>query len=183
MGTAEDAPRQCNRRRHILPLWARLALVAMLMVGLEGILFVLPPTDDPAPVDAIVVFDGPGDRIARAWELADMGYAPNVVVSIDDTSKCTPERPTVLQLCVSPDPATTRGEARAFTDLARKHGWTHLIAVSSTSQSVRARLRLGRCFDGDVRYVAVRESFFDQLYRIVYENGALPKALFIQRDC
>ncbi|MGH3487548.1 MAG: hypothetical protein ACRDP8_06480 [Actinopolymorphaceae bacterium] len=183
MGTEEDAAGQCNRRRRFGRRWVLFGLVATFVVVLEGALFVLPPTNEPAPVDAIVVFDGPGDRISRAWELADTGYAPYVVVSIDDTSKCAPERPTSVQLCVTPDPSTTQGEARAFSDVARRHGWTDLVAVSTASQSVRARIRLGRCFDGDVRYVAVRESFFAQLYRIVYENGALPKALFIQRDC
>jgi hypothetical protein len=177
-----DADQQRSKRR-TLRRWPWFAIAAILLATLETILFVIPPTDDPTPADAIVMFDGPGDRIDVAWALADMGYASYVVVSIDDTSKCTPERPDIEQICVTPDPPTTRGEARAFAEIARERGWDHLIAISTASQSVRARLRLGRCFDGDVEYVTAPESFLDRVYRVVYENGALPKALVVERDC
>lgn len=177
-----DAEQQESKRRR-RRRWPWFAIAAILLATLEVTLFVIPPTDEPTPADAIVMFAGPGDRIDRAWELADLGYAPYVVVSIDDTSLCTPERPDIEQICLTPDPPTTRGEARAFAELARERGWDHLIAISTASQRVRAELRLSRCFDGEVEYVTAPESFLDRAYRIVYENGALPKALLLQRDC
>jgi hypothetical protein len=156
-------------------------LAALALVDLR--LFVVPAVDAPHRADAIVVFSGPGDRITRAWELADQGLAGYVVVSIADTRACVPERPTVVQLCFTPDPATTQGEARAVAELAREHGWDDLIIVSGTTQVTRIRLRQGRCFDGDVQVVAVREPPWPFVYRWVYEHGALIKALVLQRSC
>ena len=163
----------------------RFAIIGLLsaLVLLDLRLFVFPELDEPERADAIVVFAGPGDRITRAWELADRGLASYVVVSIADTRACEPERPTVIQLCFTPDPATTQGEARAVAELAREHGWDDLIIVSGTTQVTRIRLRQGRCFEGDVQVLAVREALGPFLYRWIYEHGALLKALILQRSC
>lgn len=158
-------------------------LVAVIVA--EAWLFVFPPVDSPTPADAIVVFDGPGERNAYAWELAEEErLAPTVVISIDDTGKCEPWKRTREEYCLEPKPATTRGEARAFAELARQRGWDHVIVVSTASQSLRARLRLGRCFDGAAQFVTVREeTVWSQAYRVVYENGAMLKALLVERGC
>jgi hypothetical protein len=156
-------------------------LVVLLVVDLRTL--VVPAVDDPRPADAIVVYAGPGDRITRAWQLADQGLAPFVVVSIADTRACEPERPTVTQLCFTPDPATTQGEAEHVARLAKRRGWDSLIIVSGTTQVTRIRLRQGRCFDGRLDVVAVREPLGEFLFRWVYEHGAIVKALVLQRDC
>lgn len=161
-------------------------VVLLLLFGVvEGRLFVFPPTDEATAADAIVVFGGPGERTGYAWGLAGRDdLAPTVVVSIHDPTLCEPLRREPEEYCFTPDPPTTRGESRAFADLARERGWDRLIVVSSASQSMRARLRLGRCYDGDVEFVTVREhGFFAQLYRVVYENGAMLKALLFERGC
>ncbi|WP_205857058.1 hypothetical protein, partial [Phytoactinopolyspora endophytica] len=167
--------------------WRRIAVVVVLLLFLliEGRVFVFPPADSVTRADAIVVFDGPGDRNAHAWDLAENEHvAPIVVISIDDTGKCEPWKRDLEEYCLTPDPATTRGESRAFAKLASERGWDQLIVVSTASQSVRARLRLGRCYDGDMEFVTVRENgVFEQVSRVIYENGAMLKALLFERDC
>jgi len=170
-----------RRRRRLVRLLVVLAVLALVVVDLR--LFAFPKVDEPQAADAIVVYAGPGDRITRAWELADQGLAKFVVVSIANTDDCEPERPTVTQLCFTPDPATTRGEAEAVAKLARRRGWDDLIIVSGNTQVTRIRLRQGRCFDGRVQVVAVREPLGEFLFRWVYEHGAIVKALVLQRAC
>ncbi len=170
---------KARRRR-----WFWVALVVFLVLLVVDLrVLVVPAVDEPRPVDAIVVYAGPGDRITRAWQLADQGIAPFVVVSIADTRACEPERPTVTQLCFTPDPATTQGEAEYVARLAERRGWDSLLIVSGTTQVTRIRLRQGRCFDGRVDVVAVREPLGELLFRWVYEHGAIVKALVLQRDC
>jgi hypothetical protein len=50
----------------------------------------------------------------------------------------------------TPDPDTTRGQARAIGRIANDEGWRSLIMVTSTFQLSRAGLLLGRCWDGTV---------------------------------
>jgi len=181
-GSVADPARGRSPRRGP---WRRRSIVLLVLLVLlaEAWLFLLPATTAPERADAIVVFAGPGDRIGKAWELADDGFAPVVVVSTDDVGRCTPERSTVEQICFTPDPATTRGEAERIAQIARSHGWRDLLVVSSTTQARRAALRLDRCFTGGFRVVTVGEPFVQTLYRWVYEHGAIPKALLLQRSC
>ncbi|WP_026874863.1 YdcF family protein [Jiangella gansuensis] len=168
-----------KRRRAVIA-----AAVLLVVLAVEARLFVFPPTDTPTRADAIVVFAGPGERTAYGWDLARAGLAPAVVVSIHDPRRCEPLDDSPEEICVVPSPPTTRGEARMLADLARERGWDHVVVVTAASQSRRARLRIERCYDGELEMVAVREDGpFQQLYRVVYENGALLKALLVERGC
>jgi uncharacterized SAM-binding protein YcdF (DUF218 family) len=97
------------------------------------------------------------------------------------------ERPVGLRLiCLTPRPATTRGEARAFADLAEREGWSSLVLVTSTYHVRRAGLLLDRCHQGPVRRVAVplRNAFSYQTgQQIATEWLALLAALTLQRSC
>jgi uncharacterized SAM-binding protein YcdF (DUF218 family) len=146
-----------TRRR--LPV-ALLAVVAVL-VALTYRLFVFPSTDPPGRADAVVVFaGGDGERQDEGERLVRQGVAPVLVISDgglpgSDNARLCRERPAGLDLrCVSPDPATTRGEARAFADLAEGEGWRSLVLVTSTYHLRRAELLLGRCYGGGLRRVA-----------------------------
>lgn len=56
--------------------------------------------------------------------------------------------------------------------------------MAAASRAMRARIRLERCFDGRLDLVTVREDGLpQQIYRMVYENGAMIKALAFERDC
>ena len=58
-------------------------------------------------------------------------------------------------LCPTPDPVTTRGEARAIGKVAAERGWDSVIAVTSSYHIARAELVLGRCFPGRIQAVGV----------------------------
>ncbi|RIQ25266.1 YdcF family protein [Jiangella rhizosphaerae] len=153
-------------------------------VAAELRLFVFPPADEPVRADAVVVLGGPGDRMGLGWDLAREGLAPAVVVFVPDPRLCEPLAAVPEEICLTPEPPTTRGEARMVAELASERGWDHLVVVTAASQAVRARIRLERCFDGRLELVTVREDgLAQQLYRVFYENGAMIKALAFERDC
>jgi uncharacterized SAM-binding protein YcdF (DUF218 family) len=183
-------PRPTGRRHVVTSTPGRRALavvlgVVLLIVAAQTLLFVLPAGDRPQPADAIVVLAGPGPRIERGEELARARLAPEVLLMVQTaTGGCTvaaPARPH----CVEPNPRTTQGEARAVARLAEEHGWRSLLVVVQNEQAVRAEIRLDRCLDPEieVRFITVRGNLGESLLRTVYESGALPKALLLQRDC
>ena len=62
--------------------------------------------------------------------------------------------------------------------------WHQIIVVMRTTQATRARLRIGRCYPGRVLEVGVTPSgLWDWVHGIIYEWGALVKALVLQRSC
>ena len=135
--------------------WLLLALGAVVVVpiGLSYPLFVFPPTDKPGRADAVVVFAGAdGERQEEGLRLVRDGVAPVLVISDGGlpgsrNARVCRERPAGLRLvCLTPSPATTRGEARAFADLAEREGWSSLVLVTSTYHVRRASLLLGRCY-------------------------------------
>jgi uncharacterized SAM-binding protein YcdF (DUF218 family) len=57
--------------------------------------------------------------------------------------------------CFSPDPDSTRGEARRVADLARERGWKRVLVVTSRFHVTRARMLFDSCTDIDVDAVGV----------------------------
>ena len=63
-------------------------------------------------------------------------------------------------------------------------GWRRIIVVAQTTQATRARLRISRCYPGQVLEVAIApQGIGEWLYQLAYEWGALFKALVLQRGC
>jgi len=158
-------------------------------------LFRYPSTGVPPKADAVVMLAGGGARVDKAVELGvDLELAPIVVFSaiyVADQNvwaarPCNESGKVVMKdteaLCFEPDPATTRGEIRAIAQLAEERGWQSLIVVASTDQVTRARMLLGRCWDGEAHFVGVTHSQ-PFLWRAAYEWGATLKALTIKRGC
>jgi hypothetical protein len=146
---------------------------------------VWPPHDAPASADAIVMLAGGPGRRELALALARRGYAPVLVVSTpyDARDGCPDAPPGVEVVCFVPDPKTTQGEARATAALAAGRGWRSILVVAGRTQTVRARLRMRRCFDGTIRVVPAAVSRRSLPYMIAYEWGALAKAHIWQRSC
>lgn len=173
---------RAGRRRLIVMLFA------VFLAGFTALtlrLFVFPAADVPVQADAIVMLAGPGDRTGKAIELARTGYAPVLVMSTPGTRGCSAhEAPKAEVICFSPHPVTTRGEARAVAELAARHGWTRILFVTGRAQDTRARIRISRCFHGDLRVTVVGPRRLREWpYAIAYEWGALAKALIWQRSC
>jgi hypothetical protein len=86
-------------------------------------------------------------------------------------------------ICFNPVPATTQGEAQFVGRLAEKYHWQSVAVVAITPQVSRARLRVERCFAGQVYVVAAPIQPSAWPYEIAYEWAASVKALVKQRGC
>jgi uncharacterized SAM-binding protein YcdF (DUF218 family) len=142
----------------------------------------------PSQVDAIVMFNGSGNRLHTALQLGWEHRARVLVISRGSRywghgSVCAPKIPHVTVICFDPDPATTQGEAEFAGRLAQRFHWRSIALVTTTPQDIRARLRLERCFGGDVYVVTTAVPAQDWPYALAYEWGATLKALFLQRAC
>jgi uncharacterized SAM-binding protein YcdF (DUF218 family) len=166
------------------------AVAVAVFAAVTARLFVFPAQGLPAHVDALVMLDGPGDsaRLAVALRLAREHRAPVLLISqgtwqSQPGQHCEPAMPGVRVICFNPAPGTTRGEAEFIGRFARQHHWTSLALVTAAPQDTRARLRVGRCFPGQVYAVTAPLPASQWPYEIAYEWGATVKALFLQRNC
>jgi hypothetical protein len=172
------------RRRRLVRSAAGLVVVAFVLATAK--LYVFPHRDTPARVDAIVMFAGSSGRLELAESLAQLGYAPVLAVSQPTASDpCPPDTiPNVQVVCFHPKPLTTQGEARWTGATAKARGWHSILVITSTPQDTRARLRLSRCYDGQVRVMSVDPSTRAVwAYMVTYEWAATLKALVLQRSC
>ena len=186
LGRQAGGQRRPRGRRRFLLAAAAVLLAALGVTTARW--FVWPPQGMPAHVDAIVMLDGPGDRLRTALTLAWAHRAPVIVISRGSTywgrgSVCAPQIPRVKVICFHPDPATTRGEAEFAGRLARRYHWHSIALVTITPQATRARLRVGRCFPGSTYVVTAPLPAYEWPYEVAYEWGATVKALFLQRSC
>jgi hypothetical protein len=166
--------------------------VAGVVVALIGAatarLFIWPDQGMPARVSAIVMLNGPGDRLDTALDLAFQHRAPFVVISRGSPTyghggDCAPSIPHVTVICFDPNPSTTKGEAEFAGRLARKYHWQSIALVTIPPQDSRGRLRMERCFGGPVYVVTAPLALSAWPYQIAYEWGATVKALILQRSC
>jgi uncharacterized SAM-binding protein YcdF (DUF218 family) len=178
-------PGRPRRRRFLI---AAAALLLAVFAAATARLFVWPERGMPARVDAIVMLNGPGDRLPTALSLAWAHRAPVVVISRGSPqwakgSGCGPAIPAVRVICFAPDPATTRGEAEFAGRLARRYHWHSIALVTTTPQDTRARLRMSRCFPGRIYVMTAPLPAYGWPYALAYEWGATIKALLLQRSC
>jgi len=187
MANGADRPPRRRRGRLRRRVVLAAAVVVVLVVAATARLFVWPPTDHPVRADAVVALGGdPGQRrAAQAVALARAGYAPVAVVSLGGAvpAPCPRPVPRVRIVCFRPRPLDTRGEARYVAQLAARHHWHRLILVPERSQSTRARLIFERCTSAHLVVVPVADPLSHLPYDVLYEWGALFKALVLYRSC
>lgn len=174
-----------GRRRWRRVLIAAAALV-LLLAGLTARLFVWPPAGMPDHVDAILMLNNPGDPAPIALRLAREHRARYLVVSQGTVAShyaCPAPVPGVTLICFHPSPATTQGEAEFAGRLARTYHWHSMVVVTIAPQDFRARLRLERCFSGQVYVMTSGLPLRLWPYQVAYEWGATIKALAFQRSC
>jgi len=182
----QDAARPPGRRRRRI-ITAAVILIAAFAVG-TGRLFVWPASGMPARVDAVVMLNGPGDRLPTALRLGWEHRAKFLVISRGSQvyghgNSCAPQIPGVRIICFDPNPSTTRGEAEFAGRLAARYHWRSIALVAIRPQDTRARIRLGRCFGGKVYVVTAPIRAHMWPYEIAYEWGATINALVFQRSC
>lgn len=170
----------------------RKALIALLVIILvfsaaTARLFVWPVQGGmPPQVNAIVMLDGPGDVLDVAVRLAAQHRAPYLVVSqgtVASHDPCPAPIREVKLICFNAVPANTQGEAEFIGLLAKDYHWTSIAVVTIRPQATRARLRVQRCFGGQVYLVTAPLTRSNWPYQIAYQWGALMKALVIERGC
>jgi hypothetical protein len=171
------------------------AVVFVLVVAfcvMTAVLFVYPDVNPPERSDAIVVLGGHGaPAFDKGVAVAKQGYAPQLVLSLLNWQRCGPYQrylavrlPKVKVRCFKSNPQTTQGEARAIEAFAKRFHWTRIIVVVPTTQASRARLRIGRCYSGQVLEVAFTpRGIGEWLMQFAYEWGATFKAVVLQPSC
>lgn len=164
-----------------------LVVVLVLVLTATARLFLWSPIDQPVRADAVVALGGdPGQlRAKKALALAEAGYAPVAVISLggDPPAPCPRPVSGVRTICFRADPLDTRGEAEFVGRLVAARHWDRIIVVSERSQATRARLLFRRCTDAELVMVPVNDPPSHLPYDIVYEWGALAKALVLDRAC
>jgi uncharacterized SAM-binding protein YcdF (DUF218 family) len=169
-------------------------VLLVLLVGLAVLvpiatarLFIWPPTDRPTKADAVIALGGDTGqlRAKQAIKLAKEGYAPVAVISLGGQKPvpCPRPVPGVSIVCFRADPLDTRGEAEFVARLAARQHWDRVIVVSERSQATRARLLFERCTPIHLEMVPVQDPRTNLPYDVVYEWGALGKALVLDRSC
>lgn len=186
-GTGDRTGRPPSRRRK---RWrTALIVLAAVVISVSAVtarLFIWPDQGMPAQVSAIVMLDRPGNTLSAALRVARQQRAPFLVISLGTPLsgyRCPAPLPRVKLICFNPRPATTQGEAEFVGRLARKHHWHSIALVTITPQDSRARLRVERCFAGPVYVVTTPIALTSWPYEIVYEWGAMIKALVLQTRC
>jgi uncharacterized SAM-binding protein YcdF (DUF218 family) len=179
-----------NKRRRFSRGWRRafitLIILVVIFVAATARLFVWPAQGMPANVSAIVMLAGPGDRLPVALQLAREHRAPVLVVSQGWKGyggPCPAGVAGVKLVCFEPNPGNTRGEAEFAARLAEQYHWRSIVLVTTLSQDTRARIILRRCFSGSIYVDAASLPWSALPYQIVYNWGALAKALVLQRSC
>ena len=172
-------------------LLAVLALVLALAVA-GGWLLVRPAPDPPGQADVLLVLaGGRGEREAAGARLAQAGAAPVLVFSDGGRAGsssgrlCLQRFEGVRVLCLHAEASTTRGEARAFAELAGREGWRSVTVVTSSYHRHRAGLLVDRCFPGTVHTVG---AFPDRAVPLLApfaarEGVALLATVTVQRAC
>lgn len=165
--------------------WGLLAAF-LAWLGVSCALFVWPSHDQPQQADAVVSLDGSGEqsREDTAISLVEHGYAKVLLFSQGAYSSWPcPKVAGVKVVCFEPHPGRTVGEVEFAARYARAHHWHTLLLVPGHAQTTRARLLIKRCFKGRVLMVPAPTRWLELPYDVVYEWGALVKALVVDRSC
>lgn len=182
---------QSDRRSHRRRRWAvGVLLFVAVFSAATARLFIWPDLEPiPGHVDAIIELGGAAnDRRDRlALELAREHRADFLVQSTTTaeagTRTCLPTVPGVTILCFHADPNTTRGEAQYIAAEAARFGWRSVILVTTPDQAWRARLRMTRCFSGDVYVATAPLPPLSWIRQVPYQWSATVKALTVEQSC
>jgi hypothetical protein len=186
---ARRAEQPKRRRGFVWRLVFGLAIVIGVLAVATAHWFVWPSQQAaPAHVDAIVMLNGPGDRLHIALDLAWAHRAPMIVIARGSQywghgSVCAPKIPGVTVICFDPSPATTRGEEEFASRLDKRYHWQSIILVAITPQDTPARIWAGRCFGGKTYLVNASLPTWQWPYQIAYQWGSTIKSFFQQGSC
>jgi uncharacterized SAM-binding protein YcdF (DUF218 family) len=151
--------------RIVLRAAAALGLLTLVLVLVGARLFLWPASHAPAHADAVVVLSGDhGDRLRLALRLLDKGVTRTLVMVGERDSDqarqlCAQGDPDFETVCLTPDPDSTRYEARAVAALMRDRDWHSLVVATTTHHLTRTRLLFRRCSDRKLSFVGSKPAY------------------------
>ncbi|AYG03196.1 YdcF family protein [Gryllotalpicola protaetiae] len=179
-----ETPAPATRpRQRALMRWVAAAVSAIVIVALAGLpVYVFPRTDRPEKADAIVVL-GPAttQRMALGTRLMREGYASHLYVSAPKNMRMYDPCFNADTSCFSPEPTTTRGEARFTLDEARVNGWSRVIVITGGFHVSRARFIFDRCSGVDPIMLGADEprNAYGWVYQYAYQTAGFVKAVIV----
>ncbi len=181
------AHRSGRLRRVVVRVGLVLLVLGVVFLAATARLFVWPPSNAPARVDAILALGGdPGQlRAKQALSLAEAGYSHVVLVSLGGKTPapCPKAKAGIEVTCFRANPLNTRGEVEFATRQAARHHWTSMLMVPERSQATRARLLFRRCSDMRLLVTPVTAQGTALVTSIAYEWAALAKAFVVHTGC
>ncbi len=180
------------RHRALRRLGLALGILVIAFLTATAVLFVFPATDQPRHVGAILSLNGTDEaaRASKAIALAEEGYSSLLLFSQGNSPTPCPtvprvnaSAPRVQVVCFIAVPGRTVGEVRFAADYARSHGLHSIMVVPSRAQATRAHVLLERCFSGQILIVPAPFQLLHFPFEVIYEWGALAKALLVDRRC
>ncbi|HEY5244786.1 MAG TPA: hypothetical protein VIJ60_03895 [Acidimicrobiales bacterium] len=176
--------RRPRRRRRRTILLGVVAVLVVAYVVVTVVFFVSPDFGTVSRPQAVVVLGGYGDRFAHGLAVARADHVDTVELSTGNTEAACPKVTGIDLHCFAPHPASTQGEARAIAAMAEQHHWDRLLVVAGTTQVTRARLRIGRCYGGQMAFTGVDPAGpFQWIRDVVYDQVAMAKAVLWQWGC
>lgn len=155
-----------------------------LVVALAGLpLYVFPPAKEVPESDLLYVI-GPAtpERLEIARALQGQGVASELLVSVSREGEFSASTLDVCTeagtRCQTPDPFTTKGEARMLSDYAASRGIGRTVVLTFTPHVARTRYIFEKCYAGEVTVVAVDQNLqlTDWVYQYAYQSAAFVKA-------
>jgi hypothetical protein len=153
-------------------------------LAVTAVYFVDPSRGTVRNPQAVIVLNGYGNRLGRGVAIARTDHVHTVVVSVPSEANCPQPIHGLRVMCFEPNPASTQGEARSLAKMADHYGWSRLLMVVGTTQLTRARLRIERCYAGQIALTGVDpQGFLGWVHYVAYDEAAMVKALIWQRGC
>ncbi len=162
-------------------------LIVVVPIGLALTRTLAPRTDRVGTSDVVFVLGPPRpDRVRAGEDIMRRGGARTLLISqgpedirTKSVAPCQEPRPYQV-ICFVPDPPTTRGEGAALARLARERGWRSVQVITYPPHVERARLLVGRCYDGQLTFPRIDDPH--GLYDVLYHAGAWSK-VYLDREC
>lgn len=177
---------QSNLPRCItIGVWVSLGLVVVWVAGsLRFFAFpsVMTSQDQVGSVDAVYILGAATDeRLAAGVELVESTSSDQLVVTVTPGNPlhrfCSEDHDFTVH-CLTPDPVSTRGEARQWADLAERQQFDSVAIITMRPHATRTMGYFERCFSGNIHVVDDQVLSFSALEwgkQFIYETGAMLK--------
>lgn len=182
--------------RKLAPFRARAVLAGLAAAAVAAfavstaLLLIWPSQGMPSRVDAIVMLDGPGERLSTALHLSRAHRSSILLISLGTPystpdNACPAKIPGVTIICFNPRPATTQGESEFVGRLARRYHWRSIGLVTMTPQITPARIWLSRCIGPGTTIYAVAAPLPASAWpgALLHEWGAIIRAEVFRTTC